>query len=74
MGYATDKLERKGADMIVANQAGIENSGFGGSMNTVTIVQRNAPPAPYPPMSKRACAEVIVDHILSLRRSSEEPS
>lgn len=65
--YATDKLQRKGADMIVANQAGVANSGFGGAMNTITIVSRGAAPAPYPPMSKRACAEVILDHVLQLR-------
>ena len=69
--YATDKLQRKGADLIVANQAGVPNSGFGGSMNTITIVSRDADPAPYPPMSKRACAEVILDHVQQLRASGK---
>lgn len=64
--YATDKLHRKNADMIIANQAGTANSGFGSAMNTITLITRDAQPAPYPPMSKRACAEVILDRIADL--------
>jgi phosphopantothenoylcysteine decarboxylase / phosphopantothenate---cysteine ligase len=67
--YAEEKRQRKNADMIVANLAGGEKSGFGVDMNTITIVRGDAPPAPYPPMSKRACAEVIIDHILELRKA-----
>lgn len=71
VNYATDKLHRKNADMIIANQAGTAQSGFGGTMNTVTLVTRDAEPAPYPPMSKRACAEVILDRIAELYRAKE---
>lgn len=66
--YATDKLHRKHADMIIANQAGAPNSGFGGAMNTITLVRATVPPAPYPPMSKRACAEVILDAIIEMHQ------
>ena len=66
--YATEKLHRKHADMIVANQAGVPNSGFGEQMNTITLVRSNVPPAPYPPMSKRACAEVVLDAIIELHQ------
>jgi phosphopantothenoylcysteine decarboxylase/phosphopantothenate--cysteine ligase len=65
IAYATDKLNRKRADVIVANQAGVADSGFGVGMNTITIVT-NETQAPYPPMSKRACAEVILDAALDL--------
>ena len=65
--YAKGKLERKNADLIVANRAGVSDSGFGGESNTITVLGRNAQPAPYPPMAKRACAEVIIDHIIELR-------
>jgi phosphopantothenoylcysteine decarboxylase / phosphopantothenate---cysteine ligase len=68
--YAEKKLRTKNADMIVANQAGVSRSGFGGSDNTITIISRDGTPAPYPPMSKRACAEVILDHILDLRKEN----
>jgi phosphopantothenoylcysteine decarboxylase/phosphopantothenate--cysteine ligase len=66
--YATEKLHRKHADMIVANQAGVPNSGFGEQMNTITLVRPTVPPAPYPPMSKRACAEVVLDAIIELHQ------
>ncbi|RPI68870.1 MAG: bifunctional phosphopantothenoylcysteine decarboxylase/phosphopantothenate--cysteine ligase CoaBC [Ignavibacteriae bacterium] len=68
--YAEKKLRTKNANMIVANQAGVSRSGFGGSDNTITIISRDGTPAPYPPMSKRACAEVILDHILDLRKEN----
>lgn len=64
IAYAEEKLQRKNADMIVANQAGAPNSGFGTSNNTITIVRRDGSPTSYPAMSKRACAEVILDAIV----------
>ncbi|MBI2794315.1 MAG: bifunctional phosphopantothenoylcysteine decarboxylase/phosphopantothenate--cysteine ligase CoaBC [Ignavibacteria bacterium] len=77
--YALEKLHRKNADMIVANQGGLANSGFGNANNTISIFSRSAedlstalPPTNYPPMSKRACAEVILDHIAALIRARSE--
>lgn len=79
--YAIDKLVRKNADMIVANQAGISDSGFGFARNTISIFSRGADsyttafsPTSYPPMSKRACAEVILDHIADLIKARMEPA
>ena len=63
---ARQKLETKNADIIVANQAGLPDSGFGAGMNTITIVTTSAQPQSYPPMSKRACAEVILDALENL--------
>ncbi len=63
---AIQKLESKNADMIVANQAGIPNSGFGSGQNTITIVTKSSEPLSYPAMSKRACAEVILDALEKL--------
>ncbi|MFN5876536.1 MAG: phosphopantothenoylcysteine decarboxylase, partial [Ignavibacteria bacterium] len=64
--HATRKLTSKHADMIVANQTGVPHSGFGIGMNTITIVTNGAQPKHYPPMSKRACAEVILDALENL--------
>jgi len=61
--YARAKLVRKHSDMIVANRAGGERSGFGVPDNTITIITSKGDVTDYPPMSKRACAEVILDHI-----------
>lgn len=64
---AQDKLIRKNADIIVANQAGAPRSGFGTTDNTITLVTRTAVPQAYPPMNKRACAEIILDAITDLQ-------
>ncbi|MCX6139252.1 MAG: phosphopantothenoylcysteine decarboxylase, partial [Candidatus Kapabacteria bacterium] len=66
VSYATEKLSKKNADVMVANQAGVANSGFGVGNNTITIITTNQPPTEYPPMSKRACAEVILDAVVKL--------
>lgn len=63
VGYATQKLATKNADMIVANAADAADSGFGPGKNTITIITNGATPSPFPPMSKTACAEVILDAI-----------
>jgi phosphopantothenoylcysteine decarboxylase/phosphopantothenate--cysteine ligase len=63
---AQRKLEAKNADMIVANEAGKADSGFGTGPNTITIVTNMAQPMSYPAMSKRACAEVILDALEKL--------
>ncbi len=64
--YANKKLVEKNADMIVANRAGVANSGFGYGMNTITLLAAGKPPAEFPAMSKRACAEVILDALETL--------
>lgn len=63
---AKRKLATKSADMIIANQAGVPNSGFGSGQNTITIVTNGSDPKTYPAMSKRACAEVILDALENL--------
>lgn len=68
---ARKKLSQKQADMIIANQAGMHNSGFGSGMNTITIVKQETE-APYPPMSKRACAEVVLDAALEQWHSKQK--
>lgn len=64
--YATQKLHKKRADMIVANSASAPRSGFGGDDNTITIITANNEPESFPPMSKTSCASVILDRIGAL--------
>jgi len=63
---ARRKLVSKNADMIIANQVGVADSGFGAGQNTITIVTNSQDPMCYPAMSKRACAEVILDALENL--------
>lgn len=64
---AQDKLIRKNADIMVANRAGGQRSGFDSTDNTITILSRDREAIAYPAMSKRACAEVIFDAVLEIQ-------
>ncbi len=59
---ARDKLERKAADLIVANQA---SAGLGGDTNCATLVDA-ASATPLPEMTKRALANQILDRVRTL--------
>ncbi|HKV47757.1 MAG TPA: bifunctional phosphopantothenoylcysteine decarboxylase/phosphopantothenate--cysteine ligase CoaBC [Candidatus Acidoferrales bacterium] len=65
---ARDKLQRKGADMIVANDVTQEGAGFDIDTNIVTLVVRDGRDIPLPKMTKREVAEKILGHALALRR------
>ncbi len=59
---ARDKLERKAADLIVANEA---SAGLGGDTNRATLVD-SATASPLPEMSKLALANQILDRVRTL--------
>lgn len=59
---ARDKLEKKGADLIVANEAG---AGLGRETNRATLVDATSA-TPLPEMSKHALADQILDRVHSL--------
>jgi phosphopantothenoylcysteine decarboxylase/phosphopantothenate--cysteine ligase len=54
--YGADKLARKNADMIVANDVSPETGTFGGDENAVTLITREGAEA-WPRMGKEAVAE-----------------
>lgn len=64
---ARDKLQRKGADMIVANDVTQEGAGFDIDTNIVTLVLRDGRDVPLPKMTKREVADKILDQALALR-------
>lgn len=65
---ARGKLNRKHADMIVANSLKQEGAGFGVDTNIVTIITKDGEEQ-LPIMSKEKVASVIIDNILTLRNS-----
>jgi phosphopantothenoylcysteine decarboxylase/phosphopantothenate--cysteine ligase len=70
---ARDKLERKAADLIVANEAA---AGLGGDHNRATLIDATSA-TPLPDMTKRALANQILDRVHTLlnhpsRRSRPE--
>jgi phosphopantothenoylcysteine decarboxylase / phosphopantothenate---cysteine ligase len=64
---ARDKLQRKGADMIVANDVTQEGAGFDTDTNIVTLVMRDGRDIALPKMTKRQVADKILDHAIALR-------
>lgn len=62
---ARDKLDRKAADLIVANEAG---AGLGGDTNRATLVDATAT-SPLPEMTKLALANQILDRVRALLNS-----
>ncbi len=60
---AREKLERKNADMIVANDVSAEGAGFGGDTNIVTIYHKDQSKKEMPLLSKRDTAKEILKEI-----------
>jgi phosphopantothenoylcysteine decarboxylase / phosphopantothenate---cysteine ligase len=68
---ARGKLERKGADMIVANDVTQEGAGFDGDTNIVTMFLRDGREIPLPKMTKFEVANEILDRVLEIRKRSK---
>jgi phosphopantothenoylcysteine decarboxylase/phosphopantothenate--cysteine ligase len=72
LAYGRGKLEAKGLDLVVVNDATEEGAGFGVDTNRVTFVGRDGDDA-LPLMPKRDVAEAIIDRVealLASRRSN----
>ncbi|HVB85385.1 MAG TPA: bifunctional phosphopantothenoylcysteine decarboxylase/phosphopantothenate--cysteine ligase CoaBC [Candidatus Dormibacteraeota bacterium] len=65
---AREKLARKGADMIVANDVTQEGAGFDGDTNIATIFLRDGRGIPLPKLSKFEVANRILDQVLDLQK------
>ncbi|HYI22949.1 MAG TPA: bifunctional phosphopantothenoylcysteine decarboxylase/phosphopantothenate--cysteine ligase CoaBC [Candidatus Limnocylindrales bacterium] len=73
LARAREKAERKGVDLLVANDVSEEGSGFGTDTNRVTIVVPGEPDEAWPQMSKPQVAERLLDRLIELksRRGAE---
>jgi len=60
---AQKKLEGKGFDLVVANDAGEEGAGFDVDTNRVTVLARGRDPEPLPLMTKDEVAEELLDRV-----------
>ena len=67
IAYGKKKLIEKNCDLMIVNLANKVDSGFGGDKNTISIIDRVDSIKEFPVMTKDACAELIIEHILSLR-------
>ena len=64
---AREKLKKKNADLIVANDVGKPGAGFDVSTNIVTLIDINEA-REFPLMSKAEVADAILDKIIQLRQ------
>ncbi|MBI5141626.1 MAG: bifunctional phosphopantothenoylcysteine decarboxylase/phosphopantothenate--cysteine ligase CoaBC [Nitrospirae bacterium] len=64
---ATDKMRRKGADMMVFNDVTLQGAGFDTDTNIITIIDRAGGMVECPVMSKDDAASAILDRAASLR-------
>jgi phosphopantothenoylcysteine decarboxylase/phosphopantothenate--cysteine ligase len=64
---AREKAQRKGVDLLVANDVAEEGSGFGTDTNRVTIVTPGEPDDQWPLMSKRQVADRLWDRVVAVR-------
>ena len=64
---ARDKLARKGADMIVANDVTQQGAGFDTDTNIVTLFLRDGREIPLPQLTKFDVANRILDQVLELQ-------
>jgi phosphopantothenoylcysteine decarboxylase / phosphopantothenate---cysteine ligase len=65
LARARAKRERKRLDLIVHNDVSVEGIGFGSADNAITIIGADGETT-LPRMSKDACAERILDAVVSL--------
>ncbi len=74
---ATEKLNRKQLDLVVANDVSRPGIGFGADDNEVTMIDRTGALTSLPRLPKRVVADRILDHIHAIRareRSAPPPS
>ena len=63
--HATEKLGRKGCDVIVANDVSPESGVFGGDRNKVHLVTRNSVES-WPEMTKREVAQRLMEQLAAM--------
>lgn len=68
--HAQEKLERKGCDLIVANDVSRDDSTFGSDTNRVSLVSASGVDR-LPTLSKHEVAEAIVERLSALLRGPE---
>jgi phosphopantothenoylcysteine decarboxylase/phosphopantothenate--cysteine ligase len=65
--YAREKLRKKNADLIVANDVSQKDAGFGADTNRVMFITPNSAPQSLPLLPKLDVAHRILDEIVKLR-------
>ena len=67
VAHAQSKLERKGADLIVANDVSQDGVGFAHATNAVTLVARGSEPVEVALADKRSIARSVLNAVVAIR-------
>jgi phosphopantothenoylcysteine decarboxylase/phosphopantothenate--cysteine ligase len=67
LARAREKAERKGVDLLVANDVSEPDAGFGTETNRVTLIVPGSAPEPWPLASKAQVAHRLLDRMLAMR-------
>lgn len=70
VGYARSKMEKKGLDLVVANDITKEGAGFNTDTNIATILTRGGE-TELPLMPKRELADKVLDEIIKIRNAGK---
>jgi phosphopantothenoylcysteine decarboxylase/phosphopantothenate--cysteine ligase len=70
VGYARGKLRAKNLDLIVANDVGRDDRGFGADRNAAWLIDAAGGERETPLVSKRELAEMIWDRVVALRKAA----
>jgi len=62
---AVGKLQRKGVDLLVANDVAEAGSGFGTDTNRITLLAADAPAEAWPLLAKREVADRLLDRLVA---------
>ncbi len=73
IGYARSKMEKKGLDIVVANDITKVGAGFNTDTNIATIITRENE-SEQPLMSKRELADRILDAVIEMRKAAQAPA
>jgi phosphopantothenoylcysteine decarboxylase/phosphopantothenate--cysteine ligase len=68
---AREKLRRKNADLVVANDVTVSGAGFGSDDNCVVLITESAV-TELPLMPKRAVAEAILDAVTAILKDADK--
>jgi phosphopantothenoylcysteine decarboxylase / phosphopantothenate---cysteine ligase len=70
--YAKLKLNKKNADMIIANNVLAEGAGFATDTNIVTMYKKNADPIDLPLLSKKEVAHKILSEVVKMIKEDKK--
>jgi phosphopantothenoylcysteine decarboxylase/phosphopantothenate--cysteine ligase len=65
-------MEKKGLDIVIANDITKEGAGFDTDTNIATIITRSGSEIDLPKMPKRELADKILDEVARLRKEGEQ--